>query len=256
MAKMKNQKKISIIIAAAGNASRLGNEHLISKQFLLLNGKPLLIHSLEKFVSLQNAFEIIIVTNDMVPTSKLFEDFDFLNKVQIKVVEGGSLRQDSVYNGFCNVDSSVDLVVIHDVARPLFKIEDLEKCIEEASTSGAAVLATPLVDTVKCAKSDKDRLIVKNTLNRNELFLIQTPQVFSYNLLSNAYKMFRVNNSKQVVTDEANMVEMLGESVNLVLGDRRNIKISYPEDLEIASIFLKEISKQRPKKVTMNIGAF
>ena len=256
MVKIKNQKRISVIIAAAGNASRLNNENLISKQFLLLDGKPLLIHSLEKFASLQNTFEIIIVTNDIDTTNKLLEDFDFLNKMKIKIIEGSSLRQDSVYNGFCKVDSSAGLVVIHDVARPLFKIEDLEKCIEEASISGAAVLATPVVDTVKSARSDKDRLIVKNTLDRNELFLIQTPQVFSYSLLSSTYKIFRAGASKQVVTDEANMIEISGESVNLVLGDRKNIKITYPEDLEIASIFLKEISKQRLKKVTMNVGAF
>ena len=245
---MESEKKISVIIAAGGSAGRFGQEDVISKQFILLDRKPLLVHSLEKFVKVKNVFEIIIVTNNINATNELLSGVNFLNAIKVKTVEGGTLRQDSVYNGFCKVDTSSDLVVIHDVARPLFKMEDLKKCIEEASVSGAAVLAISVVDTIKCAKSDKDRLIVKNTLNRSELFLIQTPQVFSYNLLSRAYKMFRADSSKQVITDEANMVEISGESVDLVLGDRKNIKITYPEDLEIAASFLK--------KVKINIGAF
>ena len=240
---MANEKKTSVIIAAAGNASRfmVGRDTLVkllSKQFVLLNGKPLLFHSLEKFLSLKDLFEIIIVTNDINSTNKFLQEAGYSRNVQIKVVEGSKLRQDSVYNGFCKVDNSVDLVVIHDVARPLFEIKDLEKCIETALVSGAAVLAVPVVDTVKCAKSDKDRLIVKNTLDRNELFLIQTPQVFSYNLLSRGYKMLMNSDLKQVITDEASMIEILGEEVELVSGNRTNIKITYPEDLKVSEAIL------------------
>ena len=245
---MESNKKISIIIAAGGSAERFGQRNLISKQFLLLKNKPLLLYSLEKFLSLKNVVEIVIVTNNVNSTSKLLEEASYPDNVKIKVVEGGKLRQDSVYNGFCNLDTSSNLVVIHDVARPLFEPEDLKKCIDTAFTSGAAVLAVPVIDTIKCAKSDKDRLIVKSTLDRSELFLIQTPQIFRYDLLSMAYEKFRAKSLIPLITDEANMIEVIGESVNLVLGDRKNIKITYPEDLEIANSFLK--------KVTISSGAF
>ncbi len=229
---MVNDKKISVIIAAGGSGIRFG-KNISSKQFLLLGGKSLLIHCLEKFSRLKNISEIIIVTNEIKATNKLLSDFD--HNLKIKVVEGGKLRQDSVYNGFCEVDSSCDLVVIHDVARPIFKIEDLEKCIEASSVSGVAVLAVPVIDTIKSSKSDKDRLIVKNTVDRTDLFMVQTPQVFSYNLLSRAYKIFKTPEySKKIVTDEANMIEILGEEVELIPGDRLNIKITYPEDIEIS----------------------
>ncbi len=241
MVNINNEKKLSVIIAAAGNASRLfdDKDKPLSKQFVLLGGKPLLIHSLEKFIKLKGILEIIIVTNNISSTNKLLNDTGFFDEVKIKIVEGSELRQDSVYNGFCKVDNSVDLVVIHDVARPMFRIEDLEKCIEAVCLTGAAVLAVPVVDTIKCAKLDKDRLIVKSTVDRKDLFLVQTPQVFNYKLLYSAYKMFRSsNNSGQVVTDEANMVEIIGEQVELILGDRKNIKITYPEDLKIAQAVL------------------
>ena len=235
---MTNEKKISAIIAAAGSGSRFEQDNFTSKQFLLLDEKPLLVHSLEKFIRVKNICEIIIVSNDINFTNELLAKYDFSNTVKIKVVEGGKLRQDSVYNGFSKVDNSVSLVVIHDVARPLFKIKDLEKCIEAALVSGAAVPAVPVVDTIKCSKSDKDRLVVENTLDRNELFLIQTPQVFSYNLLSRGYKMLMNSDLKQVITDEASMIEILGEEVELISGNRTNIKITYPEDLKIAEAVL------------------
>ncbi len=235
MVSIKSIKKISVIIAAGGSASRFGQEDLISKQFLPLEGKPLLLHSIDKFLSLSNLFEIIIVTNDISSTNNLLLNINQSTNVKVKIIQGGTLRQESVFNGFCAVDNSVDLVVIHDVARPLFQVSDLERCIEAASNSGAAILAVPVVDTIKSAASDKDRLVVKSTVDRTSLFLVQTPQVFSYNLLAKAYKMFKTPEySQKIVTDEANMIETLGEKVELILGNRMNMKITYPEDLKIA----------------------
>ena len=248
---MESGKKTSVIIAAGGSAERFGQGNLVSKQFLLLSGKSLLFHSMEKFLNLKNLIEIIIVTNDVNSTKKLLQEINYIKNVRTKIIEGGKLRQDSVYNGFCEVDHSVDLVVIHDVARPLFQINDLEKCIKAASSTGVAILAVPAVDTIKSSKSDKDRLVVKNTLDRNELFLIQTPQVFSYNLLSRGYKMLMNSDLKQVITDEASMIEILGEEVELISGDRTNIKITYPEDLKIAEWILKESENKKNKKLEL-----
>ena len=248
-------KKTSVIIVAGGSASRFEQKNLISKQFLLLDDKSLLVHSLEKFVRLKGVIEIIIVTNDVDSTNKLLSEVDCTGNIKIKIIEGGKLRQDSVYNGFCVVDSSTNLIVIHDVARPLFQIKNLERCIEAASVSGSAILAVPVVDTIKASESDKDRLVVKSTVDRTGLYMVQTPQVFSYNLLSRAYKVFKTPEySQKIVTDEANMMEILGEQVELIPGDRTNIKITYPEDLKIAEGILKE--SENHKKVKIESGAF
>ena len=236
---MAKNKKISIIIAAAGFSSRLGKN--IPKQFILLNNKPLLLYSLEKFISMKNITEIIIVTNDLITTEKLLEInniFSNAKNIEIKIILGGELRQDSVFNGFCKVNPDADLVIIHDVARPLFEIDDVEKCIEKAYICNAAILAIPVIDTVKKGKSDNDELVVDKTIKRDNLYQVQTPQVFSYKLLSEVYKCRDA--PWRVSTDEAMMIELFTkETVNLVLGSRKNIKITYPEDLEITSAILK-----------------
>lgn len=226
-------KKISIIIAAAGNATRLGLNK--SKLFLELGGKPLIFYSLEKFLKLENLLEIIIVTNDVDKTNDLISTLK--TDVKIKSVPGGELRQDSVYNGFLKIDPSSNLVLIHDVGRPFFNLEDVKACINEASISGAAILCTKVVDTIKEGKSDKDKLLVNKTLDREILYQIQTPQIFNYELLLNAYKSFKKESC--VATDEARMVELSGKPVNLIIGNKKNIKITTPEDLEIAEGILK-----------------
>ena len=235
-------KKISVIIAAAGSSSRLGKcGKNISKQFILLDDKPLLIYSLEKFSLLPDVIEIIVVTNDISATGELLKKYDFSSRIKVQLIQGGDLRQDSVYNGFCKAEPMVDLVLIHDVARPLFDIRDVKKCIEEALLSGAAILAVPVIDTLKKGRQVDGKFESGGTLEREGLYLIQTPQVFSHNLLEEAYKVYR---DSSIFTDEAGMVELFGKSVNLVMGSRKNIKITYPEDLEIASAILKEMENQ------------
>ena len=231
-------KKLSVIIAAAGSSSRLGLDY--SKQFIKLLGKPLLFYSIEKFLQLKNVFEIIVVTNDTDQTKNLLRDFDFGKNTEMKVVLGGELRQDSVYNGFCSVDASCNLVLIHDVARPLFDLVDVEKCICEADLFGSAVLAVPAADTIKKAERNNDKLIVKKTLERDGLYLIQTPQIYSYDLLAWMYEEYtKLKDKQKIATDEASILEGLGKSVNLVIGSRKNIKITYKEDLEIVARILK-----------------
>lgn len=229
------KKKLSIIIAAAGNASRLGLNK--SKLFLKLNNKPLIFYSLEKLLLLENLLEIIIVTNDIEKTNELISTLK--STVEIKTVLGGDLRQDSVYNGFLKVSSTAELVLIHDVGRPFFDLDSVNECINEASTSGAAILSTKAVDTIKEGKFNNDKLFVEKTLDREILYQIQTPQVFNYELLSNAYKTFRESKQKSIATDEAKMIELLGKPVNLINSSRKNFKITTPEDLEIAEGILK-----------------
>lgn len=238
---MENNKTVSVIIAGAGNSTRFGQIFFKSKQFLLLNNKPLLFYSLEKFSLIESIEEVIIVTNDIDETNNLLKTKNF--SFVLKVVPGGILRQDSVFNGFCNVNSQSSLVLIHDAARPLFNVSDVKKCIEKALLTGACVLASPVVDTLKKTKTNGDSLVVDCTLSRDMLYSIQTPQVISYSLLDLAYKTYRTKSEWQSLTDETTMIEFLGKPVSLVVGSSRNIKITYPEDLEIARGILREVEK-------------
>jgi 2-C-methyl-D-erythritol 4-phosphate cytidylyltransferase len=243
---MSKPPKISAIIAAGGNASRLGIPGINSKQFVLLNGKTMMLYSLKKLTTIECITEIIISTNDIGRTKSIIEKTFFSKMdINIKFAESGLLRQDSVYNAFLCVDPSSDFVLIHDVARPLFKIELVQKCIDEALKTKAAILAVPLSDTIKSARSNTDKLTVVRTLDRKELYLVQTPQVISYNLLARAYDFLWNNKNKStpVFTDEASMLEFLGEAVTLVLSDRINIKVTYPEDITIANAILQSEEK-------------
>ena len=236
---LENKKlKISVIIAAGGKSVRLGEN--TSKQFVLLENKPLLFYSLEKFLSMKEVNEIIISSDNVNATNKMLDSLILKNNV--KTISGGELRQDSVYRGFCSLELPCDLVVIHDVARPFFEISDLQNCINEAYESGASVLAVPVTDTIKKVKSDNNnnKLAVEKTIQRDGLYQIQTPQVFKYDLLLDAYKkLYKDKNNKLTFTDEAAMLEHLGKTVSIVIGKRKNIKITFREDLEIAEAVLQ-----------------
>lgn len=233
-------RSVSIIIAAGGIATRLGSG--ISKQFLLLNGKPFLIHILEKFSMLENVIEVIVVTNDIKATEDILSNYKIKSFNKLEIIEGGKLRQDSVYRGFCRVSPDTDFVLIHDVARPLFNINDAKNCIKEAYKTGAAILAVPVQDTLKRAKLQGNSFFVEKngTVDRENIYIIQTPQVYNYDLLREVYKSFKAFNKEVIVTDEAKIFELMDKQVSLVQGSKLNFKITYPEDLEIANaIFLK-----------------
>jgi len=244
----KDDYKLSVIIAGAGSSERLCNKSVKSKQFLLLKDKPLLLYSVEKFLLLENLLEIIVITNDIDATRELIGKNKLDKNVEFKIVLGGKRRQDSVYNGFSNLNPLCDLVLIHDVGRPLFYIENVKQCIEKARETNAAILAIPTVDTLKKAKSDNDELIVDKTIDRDHIYSVQTPQVFSYDMLASVYNLCKNDMEQITFTDEASMVELFKKPVNLVIGDRRNIKITYPEDLCLAHAILNnelEIESER-----------
>lgn len=252
---MKSDYKISAIIAAAGDSSRMKSKEFTSKLFIPLRGKPLLFYSLGKLCRVKNIVEIIVVTNDIDLTRDLIKDVKY--QIPVKLVLGGLRRQDSVYNGFCEVSSNVDLVLVHDVARPLFETKDVEECIRKASKSGACILASPVVDTLKKVKSHQDELFVESTLSREKLYEVQTPQVFAYSILNDAYvEFFKSGSCPNTFTDESSMVELLGKKVSLVQSSRKNLKITYPEDLQVADVLLhskvKETSQLKDKILISN----
>lgn len=234
---MEKNSKLSLIIAAAGNAKRLNKN--ISKQFLEIGNKPLLYLSIEKFLNLKNLLEVIVVTNDISETKKIIDNFQ-KKELQIKIVLGGKSRKESVQNGFLAIKSNPDLVIIHDVARPFFSLKNTEKCIDKASEFGAAILASPVKDTLKKYKLKDNNILVEKTIDRNELYAVQTPQIFSYEVLKNAYKFIEnINIKDEKITDEATIVELLGKDIAIVEGSSGNIKITYPEDILIAEAMIK-----------------
>ena len=236
---MNEIKNIAVILAAAGEASRLSNGKIKSKQSVCLAEKPLLFYSLDKFCSIKEISEIVIVSNDVEQTKSLLEKYKCPANISFKVVLGGKLRQESVRIGFCEITTLPKLVIIHDVARPFFKIEHLKQCIDLAFQMGASALAIPLSETLKEVRYDKDKLNVIKTIDRNKLYLSQTPQVISYNLLFEVYENYTKNKGQNTIfTDEASILESMSKPVSVVESDRLNIKITYPEDLKIAEAIL------------------
>lgn len=214
----------SAIIVAAGRGTRLGG---IKKQFLEIEGKSVLRRSVEKFVK-AGIGDIIIstISEDLNFVEKMFSDL----KDIVRVVEGGSTRQQSVTNAF-NVCSKGDgIVLIHDAARPFVSIENIKSVINMAEKTGAATLAVLSTDTVKSVENN----LIKYTLDRNKIYLVQTPQAFSKELYRKALR--------EVVgdyTDDCQLIEKIGVDITIVEGSRNNIKITTPEDLEYAKILAK-----------------
>lgn len=223
-------KFTSAIVLAAGGGRRLQAE--CSKPLIKINRLPMLIYSLKKFSLNTQINEIILVVNKLNEAGVL----SVVKKYQIKkishIVIGGKRRQDSVSNGLKKIDRRTQLVLIHDSARPFIDLKSLSAVIKQAHALGAAILAVPLKAT---AKSVSGKHFVENTLNRNDLWEIQTPQVFKRELILKAYQKF----GNITVTDDAALVEKLRARVKIVPGSYFNIKITTPEDLILAEAIAK-----------------
>jgi len=218
----------SVVIVAGGKGTRMGSD--INKQYLELNGKAILAHTIEQFERCHKIDEIIVVTGeDEVDycTKQIWRKYGFL-KIK-SIVPGGRRRQDSVYNGLLGVSPKTQIVLIHDGARPLIKEEQIKASIEGAMEVGACVVGVPVKDTIKIC--DQNQLIVQ-TPSRDTLWAIQTPQTFQYEKILKAYK--EANKNDLQATDDAMMVEALGYPVKMIHGRYDNIKITTPEDLVVA----------------------
>lgn len=216
-----------MIIVAAGEGRRFG----FSKQFALLKGKSVLDWCLEKFEANKSVAEIILVLKDENLKGK------FLSRYQkiIAVARGGEKRQDSVLCGLRRVDpEKADIVLVHDGVRPLVGQDLIERVIAAAQEKGAAVPAIPVEDTIKLIQKQE----VRQTLEREGLFRIQTPQGFTYGILKHALDKAAQENFYG--TDEASLVERTGKKVAVVAGDAKNIKITTREDLRIAEALLED----------------
>jgi 2-C-methyl-D-erythritol 4-phosphate cytidylyltransferase len=226
--------RVCAIIVAAGKGKRMGAD--INKQFLKLKGKPILYYSLKAFESCKLVDSIILVTAKEEISyckSEIIDEYKF--KKILAVVEGGAERQNSVYNGLIAA-KGFDIVLIHDGARPFVDKDIIEKGINYTIKHGASACGVTPKDTIK-VKDEKGFSV--NTLDRNSLFIVQTPQCFEYDLILNCHE--KVIKDKIKVTDDTSIVESFGHKVLLYEGSYNNIKITTPEDLIIGENILDNL---------------
>jgi len=236
---------VAVILPAAGLGIRMGRTSpekagISRKQFMLLDGSPIFLHTVRKFAKCARVSEIVIAVR---PDDRQWVE-DLLKKEKldkpVRVVEGGDSRQQSVENALAVVKANTDLVAVHDAVRPLVDAETIERVIDEAAESGAAIVGIVPVDTVKqVGRVQGNRAKIRSTLQRDRLVLAQTPQVFRLELLRRAFEAARGDGF--FATDESSLVERLEDvEVSVVLGSDRNIKITKPGDMELARLFAKD----------------
>jgi 2-C-methyl-D-erythritol 4-phosphate cytidylyltransferase len=217
-----NSKRIAIVVAG-GTGTRMGAE--VPKQFLLLHGEPILMHTLRVFGGIQPVDEIILVLPE--PQIETWKNICIEHWFAIKhtLVKGGETRFQSVSNGLAKVTDSNALVAIHDGVRPLVTKDVVDRCFEEAEKNGNAIPVVKPVESVRITEESGSYPV-----NREKVLLVQTPQVFKASIIKRCYQTAW----QPSFTDDASVVEYSGETIHLVEGNRENIKITTPMDLMIA----------------------
>ena len=225
---------VTAILVAAGDSRRMG----FDKLFAAIAGTPVIAHTIRAFEQANCVDGIIIVAredrHEEIKTIVRDENF---KKVR-SIIPGGKRRQDSVRAGLDHLDSSTKYVAVHDAARPLVTAQQIERVLQQCANHGAAALAEPINDTLKRADTD---LLVSDSIDRHQLYAMQTPQIFERQLIEQAYRAVYAENL--LVTDEVSAVERLGSKVVLVLNDDFNFKVTYPRDLPLAEFVLKQRKK-------------
>jgi 2-C-methyl-D-erythritol 4-phosphate cytidylyltransferase len=237
--------RIAAILPAAGLGTRMGAE--TPKQFLELDGVPIVILSVRRIASCELVTDIIVATRadgiakleERIGAEKL--------KQKVRVVRGGDMRQDSVARALEEVTNDTELVLVHDAVRQFVTREQIVRVIEEARRCGAAILGIPAMDTVKEVKRaslPEDVALITATIPRERVVLAQTPQAFATKLLKEAFARAQADGVS--ASDEAGLIERLGHDVHVVLGSERNIKITKPADMELARFFLERERAAKP----------
>ncbi|MDH5601149.1 MAG: 2-C-methyl-D-erythritol 4-phosphate cytidylyltransferase [Gammaproteobacteria bacterium] len=229
------KNNIWVIIPAAGVGRRMGSA--TPKQYLLLNDKPVLEHTLNIFMAHDAVSEIVVAVSK---EDEYWATLSISNQKPVLLAEGGKERSDSVLNGLKYIESQAnddDWVLVHDAARPCLRKEDLSLLIDSLSThSVGGILAVPVRDTMKRAVAKTN--LINKTVDRDDLWHALTPQMFRYKMLKDALEM--ALRKDQEITDEASAIELAGFQPKLIEGHADNIKITRPEDLELAAFFLRQ----------------
>ena len=229
--------KFAVILPAAGKSSRFKDEHY-KKPFAPLGGKPVWLHSAEKFLNRDDVKQVIVVIS---PEDREYFDFKFSANIAIlgiEVVEGGAERADSVEKALAKVKPEIDFIAVHDAARPCLSDQWIDQVFTAAEKSGAAILALSVRGTLKRVNPS---MTIDETISRDNLWEAQTPQVFRRQLLLDAY----AKRGDISVTDEAQAVELLGEKVTIVPGSPINMKITSKADLKLAEQAIKALPKPK-----------
>jgi 2-C-methyl-D-erythritol 4-phosphate cytidylyltransferase len=225
---------LSAILVAGGSSQRMG----FDKLFAVIAGEPVIAHPIRAFERATSVGEIVVVAreNRHDEIRKISRDRGF--KKVLSIVPGGERRQDSVRAGLDRINHDAKYVAVHDAARPLITPEQIERAFAQCRVHGAAALAQPVNDTLKRADAD---LLVVVSVDRRQLYAMQTPQIFERKLIEDAYRAMYAENI--LVTDEVSAVERLGYKVALVLDDDFNLKITYPRDLPVADFIIRDRAK-------------
>jgi len=248
--------KVAVILPAAGLGTRMqkGNPPSSAettgtsrKQFMLLEGAPILVHTVRKFVASPLVHDIVVAVRE--------DDIEWVTDMlhpecrgllgDLKVVAGGDTRQQSVENAMAALDGDTDLVAVHDAVRPFIDLDTIRRVVEEAQTTGAAIVGIVPVDTVKqVSGAQAGGAKVRSTISRERLILAQTPQVFRFDILQRAFAAARQDNFAS--TDESSLVERLDQvEISVVLGSDLNIKITRPSDMDLARLFFEHEAVRR-----------
>jgi len=219
--------KVKALIAAGGRGERIGG--ILPKQFMEIKKKPVLAYTVEKFEKCELIDEIILVVPEDYMSFCSYNIVDVCDFKKVKrILSGGKERQDSVYKGLLALSRDTDIVLIHDGVRPFISTEKIGKSIEMCKKEKAVILALTVNDTVKRV----DEGYVVTTLDREKLWIAQTPQTFEYKLILEAYK--KAIEGSFIGTDDSSLVERLGFKVRVLEGESQNIKITTQEDLVLA----------------------
>lgn len=241
---MTSKNNIWVIIPAAGVGRRMKSS--TAKQYLLLNGKPVLEHTLNVFLNHAAISEIVVAVSK---EDEYWSTLSVGNQKPVHKAEGGKERCDSVLNGLKYIESHAnddDWVLVHDAARPCLRQQDLSLLINKLSNHNVGgILAVPVRDTMKRAQVNSNQ--IEKTVDRNNLWHALTPQMFRYKMLKEALETALDNN--QEITDEASAIELAGFQPELIEGHADNLKVTRPEDLKLAEFFLKQAELDKQKEI-------
>jgi 2-C-methyl-D-erythritol 4-phosphate cytidylyltransferase len=229
--------QVFAILPAAGLGTRMAGPQ--PKQFLILDGIPILIHSLRAFAAVERVTAIIVAVRkpEMERVQGQVAEYGFSGRV--KVVEGGDNRQESVAHALAVIAAEPDdVVLVHDAVRPLIDAATIDRTIDAVVQHGAAIVGMPAVDTIKQVERTAHGALITSTIPREFVVLAQTPQGFRYGLLQSAFAEATADGF--IGTDEASVVERAGHPVAVVPGSQVNLKITQPGDLELAEFYLRQ----------------
>jgi 2-C-methyl-D-erythritol 4-phosphate cytidylyltransferase len=229
--------QVFVILPAAGLGTRMAGPQ--PKQFLALDGVPILVHSLRAFAAVERVTAIYVAVRkpEMERVEAQIAESGFADRV--RVVEGGDSRQESVSHALAALPAEPDdIVLVHDAVRPLIDVATIDRTIDAVAEYGAAIVGLPAVDTIKQVERTAHGALITSTIPREYIVLAQTPQGFRYSLLQRAFAEATADGF--IGTDEASLVERAGNPVAVVHGSQVNLKITQAGDLELAEFYLRQ----------------